>query len=81
MLGTIISFIITGFLLYVAYNTKIEDAKAAWYIYVIIGLLGMACPLSAIVLLGIIAVILYNGVKEGFIDTLDWIENIINRIN
>jgi hypothetical protein len=73
----LISIILTVLLLYVAFNTKLYGDKLPQWILYSIALLTLASWESAIVMLGICIYCLYNGVKSGEINTLNWIENLI----
>ena len=73
----LVSIILTVLLLYVAFNNKLNGDKIPIWIFYTINLLTLASWESAIVMLGICIYCLYNGVKSGQIDTLNWIENLI----
>ena len=73
----IFSLIVLAFIVYVLLNTKINGDKVASWIIVCAAILTMTSPFTALVVLGILAFIIYKGVRSGEIDTLDWIENLI----
>ena len=76
----LVSIVITILLLYVAFNTKKKGMALPKWTYFCIALLGLACWLSAVIVLCICAYCLYNGVKSGEIDTVDWIEDLIKHV-
>ena len=76
----LVSIVITILLLYVAFNTKMNGTALPKWTYFCIVLLGLTCWLSAVVVLCICAYCLYNGVKSGEIDTVDWIEDLIKHV-
>lgn len=73
----IFSLIVFAFIVYVLLNTKINGDKGASWIILGAAILTMISPFTALVVLGILAFIIYKGVRSGEIDTLDWIENLI----
>lgn len=74
----LISIIITVILLYVAFNTKLNGDRLPTWIFYSIALLALASWESAIVMLGIVIYCLYRGVRSGEIDTINWIEHLID---
>lgn len=73
----LISIILTVVLLYVAFNTKFGGNRLPTWAFYAIALLTLASWESALVMLGICIYCLYNGIKSGQINTLNWIENLI----
>lgn len=73
----IISLILTVLLLYVAYNTTYDGEKFPYWVFICIVAIGLASWQSAIVMVALSIWALYKGVKEGNVNTLDWIEDLI----
>lgn len=74
----IVSIIITALLLYVAFHTKLNGEKLPRWTFFVIALITLASWQSAIVMLGICCYSLYKGIKSGDVDTLNWIEDLID---
>ena len=73
----IISLIITAFLLYVAFNTVWSGSRfKAWQLCCIAALC-LASWQSAVVMLAISALVIFQGVRSNEIHTLSWIEDLI----
>lgn len=74
----LVSVIIMALLLFVALNTRVEGNKLPLWVLICIILLTLASWQSAVVMLGIATWTIYKGVKSGKLDTIDFIENLIN---
>jgi len=72
-----ISLVITVLLLYVAFNTKFDGEKLPNWGFYAIAALTLCSWESALVMLAITIWMLYRGVRNGEISTLEWIENLI----
>lgn len=74
----IISLIVTTLLLYVAFNTRIDGQLLPYWIIICMVAISLASWQSAIVMLIIALITLYKGIKNKEINTLDWIEDLVN---
>ena len=73
----IISLIIAAFLLYVAFNTVWNGSRFETWQLCCIAALCLASWQSAVVMLAISALVIFQGVRGNEIHTLSWIEDLI----
>lgn len=74
----IFSLIVLAFVVYVLLNTKIDGDKVSPWVFVCVAILTMLSPVLALVVLAVLVFLIYKGVKENEISTLEWIEDLIN---
>ena len=74
----IISLVITVILLYIAFNTNIDGQMLPYWVIICMVAISLASWQSAIVMFIIALVTLYKGIKNKEINTLDWIEDLVN---
>jgi hypothetical protein len=73
----IISILFTVLLLYIAFNTKLDGDRLPTWCFYAIAALTLCSWESAIVMFVLAAYCIVVGVKNGEINTLKWIENLI----
>lgn len=73
----ILSLIIGAFLLYVAFNTVWNGSRFETWHLCCIAALCLASWQSALVMLAIATLVIFQGVKKNEIRTLSWIEDLI----
>ena len=74
----LISAIITILLLYVAFHTTLNGEKLPYWTLICIAAIAMASWEAAIVMLCISGYTLYKGVKTGDVETIEWIQNLLD---
>lgn len=76
----IFSLIVLAFIVYVLWNTKIDGDRVAPWAIGLITVLTMASSITALAMLLLVMFLIHKGVKERKINTLEWIEKLIDDL-